>query len=93
MPIAPLALPANSIKGLNHALDTFCDPIAWCAYPELPEEIAYEVTKLIIENVSEFAKYHNLGKLMSPQSLPYGVDVKGIHPGAVKAYKEAGILK
>lgn len=93
MPIAPLALPANSIKGLDHALDVFCDPIAWCAYPEFPEDIAYEVTKLIIKNVSEFSKYHNLGKLMSPQSLPYGSDIKGIHPGAVKAYKEAGILK
>ena len=93
MPIAPLKLPVNSIKGLNYVLDVFCDPIAWCAYPELPEDIAYEVTKLIIENVSKFVKYHNLGKLMSPQSLPYGSDIENIHPGAVRAYKEAGILK
>jgi hypothetical protein len=55
--------------------------------------VAYEVTKLIIKNVSSFKDYHNLGKLMSKKALPIGWSPDRIHPGAVKAYKEAGLLK
>lgn len=71
----------------------FCDPIAWCAYPEFDEALAYQVAKLIIDNVNKFQDYHALGKLMSKQSLVYGWDAKNIHPGALRAYKEAGIIK
>ena len=30
---------------------------------------------------------------MSPKSLAFGWDPKRIHPGALRAYREAGILK
>ena len=93
VPIAQLQLPANTIDGQTNALEVFCDPIAWCAYPEFDEKLAYEVTKMIIKNVDEFKEYHALGKLMSKESLTYGWDAKDIHPGALKAYKEAGIIK
>ena len=93
MPIAQLELPAGTIEGQDKVLEVFCDPIAWCAYPELDETLAYEVAKLIIDNVDKFQDYHALGKLMSKQSLVYGWDPKNIHPGALKAYKEAGIIK
>ena len=58
-----------------------------------PEQLAYQVTKLIIDNVDKFAKYHTLGKLMSRQALGFGFDEKEIAPGALKAYREAGIIK
>ena len=93
IPIAPVTLPAKAIPGLKHPLPVFCDPIAWCVYPEFPEDIAYEITKLIINYVTKFKDYHALGKLMTTQSLPFGWDPERIHPGALKAYKEAGVLK
>jgi len=93
MPIAQLELPAGTIEGQDKVLEVFCEPIAWCAYPELDETLAYEVAKLIIDNVDKFQDYHALGKLMSKQSLVYGWDAKNIHPGALRAYREAGIIK
>ena len=93
MPIAQLHLDANTIEGQDNALEVFCDPIAWCAYPEFDEKLAYEVVKMIIQNVESFKEYHALGNLMSKKSLTYGWDPKNIHPGALKAYKEAGIIK
>jgi len=93
IPIAQLQLTANTIEGQSNALEVFCDPIAWCAYPEFDEKLAYEVTKMIIKNVDEFKEYHALGKLMSKKSLIYGWEPKDIHPGALKAYKEAEIIK
>ena len=93
IPIAQLQIPANTIEGQNKALEVYCDPIAWCAYPEFDEKSAYELTKMIIKNVNGFKEYHALGKLMSKKSLVYGWESKDIHPGALKAYKEAGIIK
>lgn len=93
IPIAHVTLPAGTIKGQAKALEVYADPIAWVAFPELPEETAYKVTKMIIDHVQEFKDYHALGKLMSPQSLAYGWTPERIHPGALKAYKEAGLIK
>jgi len=89
--INKLTIPKDAIAGVNADMPGFFDPIAWGAYPEMPDETAYEITKMIIENVGMFKEYHALGKLMSRESLAYGVDPSKIHPGALRAYKEAGL--
>lgn len=88
-----LNLPKNTIEGIDYDLNVISDTVSWAASPEFPEDLAYETTKLIINNIDSFAKFHALGKLMSPDGLIYGWNIEDIHPGAVKAYKEAGILK
>jgi len=91
--IHPLTIPANSVEGLAQPMGSFADAIAWVVYPGFDENLSYEVTKMIIANVQKFRDYHALGKLMSAQSLVYGWDPKDIDPGALRAYREAGILK
>jgi uncharacterized protein len=93
IPIAPVTLPANTIDGMKEPFASFVDPIAWVAYAEFPDELAYETTKLIIQNVEAFKGYHNLGELMSPKALPFGWPQDKIHPGALRAYKEAKIIE
>jgi len=88
-----ISVPAGSVAGLDNDLEGFFDAIAWVAYPEFDDRLAYQVTKLIIEHVGEFQEYHALGKLMSPESLAHGWNAKDIHPGALKAYREAGLVK
>jgi len=55
------------------------------------EELAYEVTKLYVDNYGKFGEYHNLGKLFSPGFLAWGWNKKTLHPGAVRAFEEAGV--
>ncbi|MGI9385229.1 MAG: TAXI family TRAP transporter solute-binding subunit [Methyloligellaceae bacterium] len=88
-----LTVPAGAVAGLEKPLEGFFDAIAWVAYPEFDDKLAYEVTKMIIERVGEFKEYHALGKLMSLKSLSYGWSADRIHPGALKAYREAGLIK
>ncbi|MEH6474424.1 MAG: TAXI family TRAP transporter solute-binding subunit [Sneathiella sp.] len=87
-----LAVPKGSVIGLDAPLDGFFDAIAWVAYPEFSDDKAYKLTKMIIDNVGEFKDYHALGKLMAPETLAYGWKAENIHPGALKAYKEAGLV-
>jgi len=91
--IVGYTVPAGTVDGKSKDIETFIDSGAWTAYPEFPEDIAYEVTKLIIANLTVFGETHETGKLMSPQGLVYGWQSEHFHPGALKAYREAGILK
>ena len=67
--------------------------IAWVASPNFPDELAYEITKMIIANIDKFSEYTALGKLMSRTALTFGWPQQDIHPGALRAYKEAGLIK
>lgn len=91
--ISHLAVPKGAVTGMEAPMDGFFDAIAWVAYPELADETVYKLTKMIIEHVGEFKDYHALGKLMAPGTLAYGWKPEDIHPGALKAYKEAGLIK
>jgi hypothetical protein len=88
----PMLIPAGTIEGMDKDIWSFTDNIAFGAMADMSQELAYTITKAIIEHVSEFGDYHNLGKLMSAKALVYGWPEDQIHPGALKAYKEAGIL-
>lgn len=48
---------------------------------------------MIIDNIKMFGDYHATGKLMSTVGLIYGWETNDIHPGALRAYREAGIVK
>jgi len=91
--IAPYKIPAGKIDGKNGELDTFTDTAAWMVSPDFPEEIAYETTKLVLNHISEFGEVHAIGKLMSKVGLVHGWKPEDIHPGALRAYKEAGVIK
>jgi hypothetical protein len=87
-----ITIAPEAVDGLEAPVESFFDAIAWVAYPELDEALAYEVTKTLIANAGQFGDYHALGKLMSPKSMAAGWDAKDIHPGALRAYREAGVL-
>ncbi len=60
---------------------------------ELPEEVVYEITKGIFENIEDIKASHNTAKKhLSLEDSQKGVSIP-LHPGAEKYYKEVGILK
>lgn len=92
MPLQTITVPAGTIEGQTEPLEIYGDTISWMAHKEFPEQAAYEITKLIINNLDAFAKAHSLGKLMSPTALTFGWGLDEIHPGALRAYQEAGLI-
>ncbi len=91
--ITPYTIQPGGVDGLDKPLETFIDTSSWTVDATFPEDVAYEVTKLIINNVAKFGEYHAVGKLISQKGLVYGWKTDDIHPGALKAYREAGIIK
>ncbi len=62
------------------------------ARDDLPEELAYQITKAIFENPERLAKgFAKLGQL-SPETASSGIPIP-FHPGAEKYFKEKGLIK
>lgn len=93
MKMASITIPANTIDSVSVPLEVAADTTSWMVSQEFPDELAYEAAKMIIDNIMMFGDYHATGKLMSRAGLVYGWETSDIHPGALKAYREAGIVK
>jgi hypothetical protein len=89
----PYVLKPENTPGLDRPITVHLSMQGWFAYLDFPEEQAYEFTKVLINHVGEFASYHGLGKLMSREFLCYKMNRQKLHPGAYRAYKEAGLMK
>jgi hypothetical protein len=66
----------------------------------LPEEVAYEYVKTLMEHRLKFGDYHAVGTnwienqffANFPWIAAYGLDLEEVvHPGAIRAYREAGV--
>ena len=55
-------------------------------------DLAYQMTKLIFENLPELATAHASGKEIKLETAPIGNPIP-LHPGAARYYKEKGLLK
>lgn len=92
-PIKIFTIPANSFKGQTEEILTHGTLNLWAASSELPEEVAYEFVSMIIRHVEKFKDYHANGRLLSKDALAYGWTPEQLHPGAYRAFKDAGLMK
>jgi len=90
--LAPAKIPANTYKGQTEEVKTIAVMAVLIAHPKLSEQVAYNITKALIENQADLASAHAKGKELSLQGAVKGVSIP-FHPGAAKYYKEKGVLK
>ena len=56
------------------------------------DDLAYQMTKLIFESLPELANAHAAGKEIKLETAATGSPVP-LHPGAIRYYKEKGLIK
>ncbi len=88
-------LPPNTLGGHQpRPIKIYLDRSHVSCSAELPEEIAYEFVKFVIKYGGELQRYHKvLSPLGTPEFLCMGRSEEEFHPGALRAYKEAGLIK
>ncbi|ACZ11351.1 TAXI family TRAP transporter solute-binding subunit [Sulfurospirillum deleyianum] len=59
---------------------------------KVKDEVVYQVVKTILDNFEKFKELHPSYKTITKESLLEGLSIPQ-HPGAIRAFKEAGILK
>lgn len=85
-------IPANTYNGQTEPVQTFAVFDALFARDDLPEDLVYQVTKAFWDNLNELKKLPGTKDM----KLEYAYSAKSkvpYHPGALKYYKEIGLLK
>jgi len=90
--LAAVKVPANTYKGQTAEVSTVAVNAVLIAGSSLKEEMVYNLTKALFENQTELAAAHAKGKELNMKTAVTGVSIP-FHPGAVKYYKERGLMK
>jgi len=82
-------IPEGTYRGQDEDALTLGHTSLLFANKDLPEDLIYELTKLLMENQE---KLRNIEGITLGKEPLLGIDPEILHPGARKYYKEAGLL-
>jgi uncharacterized protein len=90
----PATMPADTFKGQSEPVKTVGFPTVLITNKDLPEPIAYTVTKTVIDNKDALVRGHAGLVEFDPKAAwqPEKVGIP-LHPGAEKVYREKGWMK
>lgn len=90
--LSPAKIPANTYKGQSEDVSTVAVNAVLIVNADIKDDVVYNLTKALFENQAELAAAHAKGKELNLASAAKGVSIP-FHPGAVKYYKEKGLMK
>jgi len=77
---------------IHEPMEVYMNPMILVVRPDLDEELAYTITKTLVENVEELMAITPHLEMVSKENVTKGLIAKfPVHPGAARYYKEAGI--
>ncbi|MGE0310565.1 MAG: TAXI family TRAP transporter solute-binding subunit [Lautropia sp.] len=85
-------LAPNTYKGQTAEVPTLAVMAVWATHDAVPEKVAYEVTKALYENVKIMGQVHVQGRNIGLQTAT-SVGTTPLHPGALRYFKEKGVVK
>lgn len=83
-------IPKGTYKGMTEDTQTIAVKSTLVVRKDLPDDVVYEITKILYENIDELAKAHQVAKQIDINHAFDGLMIP-LHPGAVKYYEEHGI--
>ncbi|AGA70110.1 TRAP transporter solute receptor, TAXI family [Desulfitobacterium dichloroeliminans LMG P-21439] len=90
--VYPAVVKAGTYKGQAEDVTVPATPTYFIMRANTDEEVAYNVTKLVLENLAELEKIHPLAKEIDIDNPTKGLPFP-LHPGAEKYLKEKGYVK
>ncbi len=89
-----LAVPAGTYRGVDKEAGSFQDSALWVANANVADDVVYDMLAAIYTDEG-LAHMVSQKKTFKAMSIAKGVDgiVTPLHPGAIKFWKEKGVLK
>ncbi|MBI4483124.1 MAG: TAXI family TRAP transporter solute-binding subunit [Acidobacteria bacterium] len=87
----PTVIPAGTFKGQERDVPTLSTYTVLLVREDMPEELAYGMTKAIVDNLKYLALVHSALKEMDPHRM-WKDNGAPLHPGAEKLYREIGVM-
>ena len=91
-PFVATVIPANTYTGQTTDVPTVAVVNFLVTHSGVSDEIAYQMTKQLFENLPTMVAAHNAAKAIQLSSALDGMPVP-LHPGAARYYKEKGLMK
>ena len=86
-------LPANLYPGLTSNYDTLANPTAYFVHKDMADDVVYTLTKTIMEHIREYDSHAPMVRYIRPETAVRGIPLEEVHPGALRYYKEIGVVK
>ncbi len=83
-------IPAGTYKGVEEDVEALQVPLVLIASVNTPDDIAYEMAKLITENIEKLGDTNVAMKGREPSYIAADIGIE-THPGALKYYEEQGL--
>jgi hypothetical protein len=90
-PFVATIIPANTYKGQDKDVPTAAVVNYLVTNSSVSDDLAYQMTKLIFDNLPELANAHAAGKEIKLEKAAANSPVP-LHPGAARYYKEKGLI-
>jgi TRAP transporter TAXI family solute receptor len=91
-PFVSVVIPAKTYTGQDKDVPTAAVVNYLVTSSAVSDDLAYQMTKLVYESLPELANYHAAGKEIKLETAAAGSPVP-LHPGAIRFYKEKGLIK
>jgi TRAP transporter TAXI family solute receptor len=91
-PFKSVMIPANTYTGQDKDVPTAAVVNYLVTSSAVTDDLAYQMTKLIFESLPELANAHASGKEIKLENAA-GPSPVPLHPGAIRYYKEKGLIK
>ncbi|MGY4476109.1 TAXI family TRAP transporter solute-binding subunit [Bradyrhizobium sp. USDA 3364] len=91
-PFVSVVIPANTYTGQDKDVPTAAVVNYLVTSSAVSDDLAYQMTKLVYESLPELANAHAAGKEIKLGAAATGSPVP-LHPGAIRYYKEKGLIK
>ena len=88
----PTVIPANIYKRQTREVPSTAQSANFFCNKDMPDDLVYEMTKLIFANKPRLVATHKLFQKLNPADGPKNLTIP-LHPGAARYYKEIGALK
>ncbi|MDW6091014.1 TAXI family TRAP transporter solute-binding subunit [Vibrio rhizosphaerae] len=86
-------VPAGMYRGTDQDVKSFGVAATLVTSADVPDKVAYNVAKAVFENFDTFKRLHPaFAHLKKEDMVKAGISIP-LHPGAVKYYKEVGLIK
>jgi hypothetical protein len=91
-PFIAVTIPANTYSGQDKDVPTAAVVNYLVTSSAVSDDLAYQMTKLIFESLPELANAHVAGKDIKLETAAIGSPVP-LHPGAIRYFREKGLIK
>ena len=85
-------IPGGMYRGSPNDVKTFGVGATFVSSTNVPENVIYNVVKAVFENFDQFKKLHPAFKVLKKEEMIKDGLSAPLHDGAVKYYKEAGLM-